>query len=231
MSPEETIHCPHCGQDHPADLLYCPVTGLPVYREEPAPLTAEPLNVRLWVGVGIGVFMVLASAAAIALILIFRNNYLHSLAAPTPTLGTLLAPSGTAVAAATLPGEDATLTPAPNPSDTPQPAASATPAATITSTAEPWQACDGAAYLSHIHVGDTVKVAENPPLANRVRSRADLNAAVLGYIQPGQEAVVLDGPGCANNWVWWQVRAKDSSLTGWTAEGDDNSYWLLPVAP
>jgi hypothetical protein len=74
-------------------------------------------------------------------------------------------------------------------------------------------------------------VSSNPPLANRVRSDASLDATVLGFIQPGEDALILDGPRCANAWVWWKVRANASGLEGWTAEGDEENYWLVPLAP
>jgi len=58
-----------------------------------------------------------------------------------------------------------------------------------------------------------------------VRSEPNIQAETLGYIKPGVGMVILEGPQCSNNWVWWKVEA-DTGLVGWTAEGDEKSYWL-----
>jgi Tol biopolymer transport system component len=41
---------------------------------------------------------------------------------------------------------------------------------------------------------------------------------------------ILAGPTCQNGWVWWEIRSLTTGLTGWTAEGDGQNYWLLPVS-
>jgi Tol biopolymer transport system component len=93
--------------------------------------------------------------------------------------------------------------------------------------ADAWPACPGA-QPSRIARGMRVYVAYDPPLRNRVRAAAGTNATTIGYMDPGGEAVILDGPGCADGWVWWQVRL-DNGLSGWTAEGDGDVYWLVPL--
>jgi hypothetical protein len=70
-------------------------------------------------------------------------------------------------------------------------------------------------------------VSFDPPLANRVRELPGRQARILGQIQPGTVVTILEGPNCANNWVWWRVQSNEG-LAGWTAEGDANTYWLLP---
>jgi hypothetical protein len=227
------IHCPHCGQYHPEEMTYCPTAGLPIYRDEPAEPGRPAYNLKLLIGIGAGLFLLFGAAAVVAGVLLLRQSFSNPPASP-PDITTLFPPTAQATfTAGGFGGGEASLTPFPTNSLGPELTATPqdTPHPTITTTALPWEACQGADYLSRVHVGDTVQVAENPPLANRVRSRADLNASVLGYIQPGEEALVLDGPGCSNNWVWWKVKSKESGLTGWTAEGDQNAYWLVPVAP
>jgi len=98
---------------------------------------------------------------------------------------------------------------------------------TLTPTA--WQACPNA-FLSHLRVGMKGKLSEEPPLPNRVRESANTSAKIVGMIQPGEIVEIIDGPGCSNNWVWWKIRKTDG-LTGWTAEGDGQDFWLLPVVP
>lgn len=91
----------------------------------------------------------------------------------------------------------------------------------------PWEACAGT-YLSRLHIGDHAYVSYYPPDPNRVRQQPNTQAAVLGKIYPGEEVIIVDGPACARNWVWWEVRSVEDGLTGWTSEGDSDNYWLVP---
>lgn len=100
--------------------------------------------------------------------------------------------------------------------------------AAATPTPREWNACDGAP-ASRLAVGMRAYVSYVPPLANRVRIEAGTHARILGHIQPGEEITILEGPGCANGWVWWRIRSLETSLTGWTSEGDRNDYWLIPM--
>lgn len=68
-----------------------------------------------------------------------------------------------------------------------------------------------------------------PPQPNIVREAPGRNSTKIGLIQPGEEVEILDGPACADGWVWWQVRSLGTGLTGWTAEGDENNRWLVPA--
>ena len=99
---------------------------------------------------------------------------------------------------------------------------------TTTPTLAERNACDGAPP-SRLVLGMRASVSFVPPLANRVRVEAGTHARILGHIQPGEEITILEGPGCAIGWVWWRVRSLESSLTGWTAEGDEDNYWLIPM--
>jgi tRNA A-37 threonylcarbamoyl transferase component Bud32 len=107
----------------------------------------------------------------------------------------------------------------------------ATPTATITPkpTQPPWQACPDA-YPSRLHIGDKATVSTDPPLSNRLRKDPGLadDSTVIGYIEPGQEVEILSGPQCVDNMVWWKVKVKASGKTGWTSEGEEGTYWLVP---
>jgi len=92
----------------------------------------------------------------------------------------------------------------------------------------PWEACPNT-YLSRLRRGDYAMVSEEPPLPNRVRLTPNVQGEVLGQIPPGEGLFILDGPECANNWVWWYVRPVNQPLEGWTAEGDEVDYWLVPI--
>jgi hypothetical protein len=62
-----------------------------------------------------------------------------------------------------------------------------------------------------------------------VRERPNTTAAILGNIEPGEEIEILGGPACNTGWVWWEVRSLSTDLQGWTAEGDGEDYWLVPL--
>lgn len=63
---------------------------------------------------------------------------------------------------------------------------------------------------------------------NNVRETPDIGARRVGQIAPGGGAfAVLEGPLCADGYVWYRVRMGD--FEGWTAEGGNNEYWLEPL--
>ena len=80
-----------------------------------------------------------------------------------------------------------------------------------------------------MHEGDRAYVSFDPPLSNRVRSKPSRKASVVGMIEPGEKMKIVDGPSCADDWVWWKITSEESGLTGWTSEGDYEGYWLVPV--
>ncbi|RPI34708.1 MAG: FHA domain-containing protein [Chloroflexota bacterium] len=107
------------------------------------------------------------------------------------------------------------------------PTATATPTVTPTPTPVPYIACPGI-YQSRLHVGDMAFVSEDPPLANRVREDHDVDAQILGFIQPGEKVEILEGPECGD-WIWWKIRSLETGMVGWTSEGDNKGYWLVPL--
>jgi hypothetical protein len=89
-----------------------------------------------------------------------------------------------------------------------------------------WKPCPDAP-TSRLKVGDLAYVNKEPPLPNRVRKEPNRQADVLGHINPGGSMEILEGPTCADNWVWWHV--KNADLNGWMAEGDQETYWMVPL--
>ena len=65
-------------------------------------------------------------------------------------------------------------------------------------------------------------------LPNQVRKAAGTAFGVVGQIKPGELVTVLEGPVCVDGWPWWKIKANDTGLTGWTAEGNKTTYWLVP---
>jgi serine/threonine protein kinase len=116
-----------------------------------------------------------------------------------------------------IPSSTWTLTSWPSPSPSNAPTVNAT-----------WQPCP-AGYPSRLHVGDNAKVSSYPAMPNRVRDQPNTSSTILGLLQVDEKMVILNGPVCFNNWIWWYVRSLSTNLTGWTAEGDETNYWLVPA--
>lgn len=215
---EPMVRCPHCGLYHTATTEYCPEKGLPIYA--PKPVEIHSKRNLLWLVILLAVVLV-AACIILASFLVPRflnpnssNQNQIPINVPTLTLAPLLT---------RLPAE--VTSPAIIPSETPAPTATSAPTATIT----PWPACPDSPYLSQLQPGMKASVALDPPLPNRIRANPDTNSAILGYVDPGGMVEILEGPSCGGGWTWWRVQEIDGSLTGWTAEGDEDSYWLIPV--
>ena len=100
---------------------------------------------------------------------------------------------------------------------------------TATPSAKPtWMPCPGI-YYSRLYVGDKATRQLRPALAQPGAQPTQHAGTHLGMLQPGDKAEIIGGPVCSNQWIWWQVRSLASDLTGWTAEGDNKAYWLVPA--
>jgi hypothetical protein len=115
-----------------------------------------------------------------------------------------------------------TATRTPTATDTSIPTKTATPTETPKVTR-----CSGAPDLG-LKIDDWAMVSKDPALPNRVRSHPGSNAEELGSIQPGETMLVEEGPRCADGYSWWYVHSFNG-LEGWTAEGDTENYWLVPL--
>lgn len=82
--------------------------------------------------------------------------------------------------------------------------------------------CDGAP-ISRLVVGGQAQVLADAG-ANNVREQPTTSGARLGQINAGEPFTVLEGPVCADGYAWYRVQA--ATLTGWTAEGRGDTYWL-----
>jgi hypothetical protein len=93
------------------------------------------------------------------------------------------------------------------------------------------------APISHSYFGRLVH--DNPAiiLPNNVRKEPGKSSTLVGKLQLGMGAVILDGPRCADNMVWWKISFPiypDSNsivTTGWTAEGQGSEIWLVDYVP
>jgi tetratricopeptide (TPR) repeat protein len=62
--------------------------------------------------------------------------------------------------------------------------------------------------------------------ANNIRGSAGLKSESIGTLAEGDTFTVTAGPVCVDSLVWWQVESQ--GISGWTAEGDGDVYWLEP---
>jgi len=116
-----------------------------------------------------------------------------------------------------------TSNPAPTGSPTPVPSSTNTPVPRLT-----WIPCEGT-YPSRLNVGDRAFVSTDPPLPNRVRTLPNPESPIIGYLDVSEKIEILEGPVCSSTWIWWRVRSLEKNMTGWTAEGDAEHYWLVPL--
>jgi hypothetical protein len=91
-----------------------------------------------------------------------------------------------------------------------------------------WAACH-ASYQSRLEVSDKANVSTSSDLPNRVREGPYLTSDIVGRIYPGEEVIIIEGPSCSNDMVWWKIRSIDTGLIGWTSEGEKRTYWLVPL--
>jgi hypothetical protein len=80
--------------------------------------------------------------------------------------------------------------------------------------------------------GDRAYVLRNGTGANNLRRDHSTDAVVFGRINPGQSMTIVDGPECdaVNGIVWWKVSPDTKPwLSGWTAESEDDNYYLAPL--
>ncbi|RPI91706.1 MAG: SH3 domain-containing protein [Chloroflexi bacterium] len=151
-------------------------------------------------------------------------NPLPSVPPSTSTLA--LAPA--AFVTKTLPVKTSSTTAAP-PQPVESPAETEPPQAGAVTVAATADAC-GDALPTRLQVDGYAYVDPDPPLPNNLRSEAGKDNELIGEIQAGQAMQILAGPECVDGSVWWQVRALETELVGWTVEGDGQDYWLIPCA-
>jgi DNA-binding beta-propeller fold protein YncE len=109
-----------------------------------------------------------------------------------------------------------------------KPTPTRTPTITPYPTESPMPPCT-AAYTTRLKVGARAIVESEPALPNRIRAEPGLGGKVMGFIQQYETVLIIGGPVCRDDWVWWKVRSEQSYIVGWTAEGDKETYWLQPL--
>lgn len=111
-----------------------------------------------------------------------------------------------------------------------------TPTPTQTPALEPIYGRDGARILpamvcgglkTRLVNGSTGRVIPGG-LENNLRQQSDITSQKIGYLNPGEVFVVMDGPFCNGDIAWYLVGDGVRPL-GWTAEGSNLDYFLEPV--
>jgi len=217
------VRCPHCGHYHQATLEYCPETGLPIYiTTKPEP---QKDNKRVLVGLAIAA-AILALIACILLSIFVLPRILSGDFSPGEQ-APIIVPSLTLAPLETRFAEN--NTPVPTATEETVLVATSTPELSPSAIPSTWDACPGYDYLSQLQVGMQAQIALDPPLPNRVREKPSTTANIAGFIDPGGKVEILEGPACDEGWIWWKVRDMETNLEGWTAEGDINGYWVIPI--
>jgi len=103
-----------------------------------------------------------------------------------------------------------------------------TPTITPMPTRQAAQLCPDA-FPSRFVMGDQGAVSLEPPIRNNVRKDPGLDADLTGKLDPGEAFIVIGGPECKDQMVWWKVRSLKTNLIGWTSEGQAGEYWLVPT--
>jgi sugar lactone lactonase YvrE len=84
--------------------------------------------------------------------------------------------------------------------------------------------------FSRLGIGDFAQPAGEPSMANRIRSEPKIGDNILTGFTPGMFVKLIDGPVCADGFVFWQVESRFiPGGVGWTAEGDGINYFLEPL--
>ncbi len=63
----------------------------------------------------------------------------------------------------------------------------------------------------------------------RVRRQPSKAAREIAWLAPGVPVTLVDGPSCADGWIWWYISDDSGRIQGWTAEGDGHTPWLVPA--
>lgn len=94
---------------------------------------------------------------------------------------------------------------------------------------KPWEPFPGSCPQSRIDEGDVTRISDTPPVCSNIRIEPNKTGEKIECVDPGTILQVLDGPRCNDGLIWWKVKTKYTANTviGWTAEGDNQDFWLL----
>jgi uncharacterized protein YfaS (alpha-2-macroglobulin family) len=80
-----------------------------------------------------------------------------------------------------------------------------------------------------LDIGQKVVVLKDDGERFRLRDSAGMqDSVIVAQLDAGTELSVIDGPICADKFVWWKLRSSDGTINGWGAEGDRVKYFIGP---
>ena len=77
--------------------------------------------------------------------------------------------------------------------------------------------------LPNLMVGEMGRVVDGVT-GLHVRTEPNTDSSEIARMGGGDNFTVIDGPVCADGYVWWQLQF--DSTTGWAAQGEDQTAWL-----
>ena len=107
------------------------------------------------------------------------------------------------------------------------PQLSPTPVLTATPIQRATRPCEDGPY-SRLFLDERAHTLKEPAVPQRLHKEPGKETERAGWIQPGEHVRVLEGPACADGWVWWKVETLNGGYIGWATEGDEENYWLIP---
>ena len=93
----------------------------------------------------------------------------------------------------------------------------------------PTPVCGQNAPPTRIIVGEHGMVLDDDLRPLNVRAAPGTDNRILGRLQVREVFMVLDGPQCSGEYVWYRIKRGD--LEGWIAEGDFALYYIGPYLP
>lgn len=223
------MYCPNCGTENPDQAKFCKGCGQPLQT----PATATGVPRWAWWAAGVGVVLIVLGGG------LFLNGLRpsstlesiepRSSATTTsdPTALTETSTTASEAAQGTLPTSTSTPDPSLTPTATPllptsTPNASPTP--------DPYQECAMVAHQD-LQIGDQVYVCtQSDRLTLRETPQHDGDERLK--MAPGTALAIVDGPVCADQWLWWQVQTDEGDV-GWVAESGDtiDPFFICETQP
>lgn len=84
------------------------------------------------------------------------------------------------------------------------------------------------APMTRLIIQERARVTDNGEDLN-LRRGPGTDQQIIQRIEPGEIFLVLDGPTCAEEYVWYQINYQGT--LGWIAEGDFEQYYTEPYLP
>ena len=230
------MYCPKCGTENPEQAKFCKGCGHPLQA-----VTTGPPPGWVWWGVGLVLTILIIGGG-----LLLRSLLPSSLVMPSPaTVTTTSTPEGLAETATPTPNPTqeiqltltlphaptAELTSTPSPTFTPTPTPfPPTPTSLPSPTPDPFVQCAGAPQQG-VHVGDLVYVCTHPDRLT-LRATPSRSGDEVQRMEPGAVLTIVDGPTCADEWLWWHVQT-GAGDRGWVAEGGTaiTPYFICQTLP